>query len=132
MRFTTVVAMAASVLVMAGFASGKAISPTERHGTSPVYQAGGTPVVMNKGRVNWWGRDPAWVDRKGFRGPRDVEKPIGEWNRLECIVRGDTLKVYLNDVLVNEATGITPMAGRMHIQSEGAEIYFRRFELLPL
>lgn len=104
----------------------------EPHGKSPVFEAGGTPVVLNRGRVNWWGRDPGWVDRKGFRGPRDVEKPIGEWNTLECIVRGDTLKVYLNGVLVNEATGLKPMAGRIQIQSEGAEIYFRRFELLPL
>jgi len=104
----------------------------ETQEVSRVYEAGGTPVVLNRGRVNWWGRDPAWVDRKGFRGPRDVEKPIGEWNTLECVVRGDTLKVYLNGVLVNEATGMKPLAGRIQVQSEGAEIFFRRFELLPL
>ena len=104
----------------------------ERQGSSPVYQEGGEPVTLNSGRANWWGRDPAWTDTKDFRGAKDVEKPVGEWNTIECIAKGDTLKVLLNGVLVNEAFGLKPTAGRIQIQSEGAETFFRRVELLPL
>ncbi|MFM1920714.1 MAG: hypothetical protein RLZZ303_2348 [Candidatus Hydrogenedentota bacterium] len=104
----------------------------ERQGNSPVYQKGGTPVTLNSGRANWWGRDPAWTDTVDFRDAKDVEKPVGEWNTIECIAKGDTLKVLLNGVLVNEAFGLKPTAGRIQIQSEGAETFFRRVELLPL
>lgn len=104
----------------------------QRQGSSPVFEPGGQPATLNSGRVNWWGRDPQWADRKDFRGARDVEHPRGEWNTLECLVHGDTLKVWLNGKLVNEASGVKPAAGRIQIQSEGAEIFFRRFDLLPL
>jgi hypothetical protein len=103
-----------------------------RHGDSPVYEAGGAPVTIDRGRINWWGRDPAWKDVLGFRGPRDVEAPVGDWNQLVCVARGDTLEVRLNGVVVNRATRVRPTAGRIQIQSEGAEVFFRRIELLPL
>lgn len=39
---------------------------------------------------------------------------------------------YLNGALVNMADNVVPTAGRIQIQSEGAEIQFRRIELFPL
>lgn len=104
----------------------------EKQGSSPVFQPGGKPETLHSGRANWWGRDPAWEDVIDFRGSRDVEHPVGQWNRLECIARGDTVRILLNGVLVNEAFHVKPKAGRLQIQSEGAEIFFRRFELHPL
>ena len=104
----------------------------EPQGSSPLYQPGGKPVTINSGRANWWGRDPAWTDTIDFRGAKDVEHPVGQWNRLECILRGDTIKVLLNGVVVNEAHGLKPTQGRIQIQSEGAEMFVRRFELHPL
>jgi hypothetical protein len=104
----------------------------ERHGKTPVYEEGGTPVTVNRGRINWWGRDPGWKDALGFRGAKDLEKPVGEWNRLEAIARGDTVEVVLNGVVVNKAIHVKPSAGRIQIQNEGAEIHFRRIDLLPL
>ncbi len=104
----------------------------EKQGSSPVYQPGGEPETLNSGRANWWGRDPDWEDVIDFRGKRDVEHPVGQWNRLECIARGDTVRIVLNGVLVNEAFDMKPRAGRIQIQSEGAEIFFRRFDLHPL
>jgi hypothetical protein len=97
-----------------------------------VYQPDGKPTTIHKGRVNWFGRDPGWRDVKGFRGKRDVEKPVGEWNRLECIADGQTIIVILNGVTVNRAIDVRPQKGRIQIQSEGAEIFFRRFDLIPL
>jgi len=104
----------------------------EKQGGSVVFQPGGSPVTIREGRVNWFGRDPEWRDVIGFRGEQDVEKPRGEWNRLECIAEGDKLTYILNGVLVNKAEQVRPSSGRIQIQSEGAEIYFRKIDLLPL
>ncbi|MCX5771027.1 MAG: ThuA domain-containing protein, partial [Candidatus Hydrogenedentes bacterium] len=80
----------------------------EKQGDCAVYQAGGKPVTINKGRVNWWGRDPGWKDVKGFRGARDVEKPVGEWNRYECIADGSRMTLILNGVVMNECFDVRP------------------------
>ena len=104
----------------------------EPQGDCPVYQPGGKPVTMHKGRVNWFGRDPEWKDEKGFRGKKDVEKPIGEWNRYECIADGDKLTVILNGVVVNECADVRPHKGRIQIQSEAAEVFVRRVDVIPL
>ena len=97
-----------------------------------VYQPGGKPATINGGRINWFGRDPGWKDAKGFRGPKDAEKPVGEWNTYECIANGNTIKLILNGVTVNECFDVKPSKGRIQIQSEGAEIFFRRFDVEPL
>lgn len=105
----------------------------EKQGNSFVFQPqGGHTVTVNENRINWFGRDPDWKDELDFRGKNDVEKPVGEWNLLECEVKGDEIAVYLNGVLVNKATDVKPSRGRIQIQSEGAEIFFKRVELLPL
>ncbi|HNR32164.1 MAG TPA: DUF1080 domain-containing protein [Candidatus Hydrogenedentes bacterium] len=104
----------------------------EMQGQSHVYQPDGAPVTVHSGRINWWGRDAGWRDEKGFRGARDVEKPVGEWNLLECIARGGAITVRLNGVEVNRAVDCRPRQGRIQVQSEGAEIFFRRIELTPL
>ncbi len=83
-------------------------------------------------RINWRDRDPDWADVKGYRGAKDVENPVGEWNRLEAICKGNTIHVYLNGELVNIATDCNPSAGYIGIQSEFAQCYVRRYELFPL
>lgn len=104
----------------------------EMHGSSPVYEPGGAPVTLHKGRLNWWGRDPEWQDVLGFRGPRDVERPLGEWNRYECIADGSRLKLVLNGEVVNECYDVRPSKGRIQIQSESAEVFVRRMDLTPV
>lgn len=93
------------------------------------YQEGGLPVVLNKGRLNWYARDENWQDVIGFKGKHDIEKPMGEWNTLECVANGNEIIVYLNGVLVNRAREVRPTKGRIQIQSEGAEIFFRNINL---
>ena len=91
----------------------------------------GTEKTMERGRFDWFGRDPDWKDRLGYRGPRDVEKPFGEWNRQEVIARRDTLTNIVNGVVVNKGYRVYPTAGKIQLQSEGAEIYYRRVEIGP-
>lgn len=105
---------------------------SEKQGESWLFSPDGAPTLVKDIRVNWWGRDPKWEDVKGFRGEKDVEKPIGEWNRLEVIADGGKITVLLNGIVVNRAVDCTPKKGRLQIQSEGAEIFFRRVELTPL
>jgi hypothetical protein len=50
---------------------------------------------------------------------------------LECVVKDGEIKVFLNGALVNRATDVKPGKGRIQIQSESAEIFFRRVDLLP-
>jgi hypothetical protein len=96
------------------------------------YDKGGEPVTQNAGRINWWGRDPAWKDVLGFRGSRDVEKPPGQWNRMEVICDGDTITNIVNGYVVNAGTESSLTQGKILLQSEGAEIFFRKVEVRPL
>lgn len=98
-----------------------------------VYDPTGTPRVFRNGdRINWSGRDPDWVDRLGYRGAREVEKPAGEWNRLEVLVERDRITNTLNGVVVNVGTAPSYTRGKIIVQSEGAELFVRRIELQPL
>ncbi len=96
------------------------------------YQKGGLPKTLRRGRFNWWGRDPGWKNVLWFRGANDVEKPQGEWNRMEIVCDGDAITCILNGVLVNAARGSSLTSGKILLQSEGAEIFFRRVEVRPL
>ena len=107
------------------------VEPEKQNG-SYRFSPAGKPVTVNGGRINWLGRDAGWKDVKGFRGSDDVEKPVGKWNRLECIARGNEIMVYLNGTLVNRAMNVKPQKGKIQIQSEGAEIMVRKIALTPL
>ncbi|BDC52921.1 hypothetical protein F183_A52360 [Bryobacterales bacterium F-183] len=96
------------------------------------WQKGGTPVRKDAGRFNWYARDVNWKDQVNFRGAQDVEKPVGQWNRFEIICDGATVKAILNGKLVNEGYSATFTSGKIQFESEGAEIWIRRVELLPL
>jgi hypothetical protein len=56
----------------------------KKPGGGNVYMPGGQPLTINKGRVDWFARDPNWKDVLGFRGEKDVEKEVGKWNRMYC------------------------------------------------
>ena len=103
-----------------------------KQGSSYVYQSSGNMVTINSGRINWFARDPEWKDIKGFRGAKDIEKPVGKWNKIECIVKDREILIYLNGTLVNHAVDVQPQKGRIQIQSEGAEIFFKRIVLNKL
>lgn len=101
----------------------------EKQGSSYVYKPGGEMVTINSGRINWYARDPGWKDVKGFRGVNDIEKPVGKWNKLECVVKNREIHIYLNGTLVNHAVDVKPYKGRIQIQSEGAEIFIKQVRI---
>jgi len=104
----------------------------ELRGKEHWYKPGAPPVTKKSGRFNWLDRDPEWKDVKGFRGKKDVEKPVGEWNVVECICDGDTITNIVNGKVVNVGTKASHTFGKLQFQSEGAELYFRKIELRPL
>lgn len=83
-------------------------------------------------RINWWGRDPDWKDVIGFRGPQDVESPVGDWTRLEMVVEPHRITNIVNGRVVNVALNPSLTRGKILIQSEGAEMFVRRVDLMPL
>lgn len=97
-----------------------------------VWHKGGEKRVFERGRVNWFGRDPDWKDVVDFRGKDDIESPGQEWTRMDVICEGDKITNIVNGVVVNQAFDVTPAAGKIQIQTELAEIFFRRIELYPI
>lgn len=96
------------------------------------WRKNGKRITLDRGgRINWFGKDPAWKDVLDFRGKRDIEGPAGAWTRVECICAGDRITVLVNGTVVNEATHVHPGEGPILLQCEGSEIFFRRFELQP-
>lgn len=86
----------------------------------------------NRKRINWYGRDPDWADKLGFRGPHDLDSPDGQWTRFDVICDGGRIEVFVNGTKANEAFDATPNYGRLQLQTELAEIFVRRWELWPL
>jgi hypothetical protein len=103
----------------------------------PVWKKGGEPRRFVLGapganRANAFYRDLDAVRAKGFRGANDPDTPGQGWTRVEIIADGNKLTHIVNGITVLEATEVTPTSGRIQIQAEQAEIYYRRIELLPL
>ena len=130
---------AGDILPVLGYdESGAAIRPTvtattrkDRDGET-VLDAKGTTGTFSGGRINWWGRSEDWADELGFRGAQDVETAGLGWTHIEAVVDGSNLTYFVNGQRVNAATHSSFTSGKIMIQSEGAEIYFRRLELQPL
>lgn len=119
-------------ILVGGKGKPKITATVKQIGKQWYYDPKGETKEFTGGRINWWGRDPEWKDVKGFRGKQDVEKVAGEWNTLECICDGDKITNILNGVVVNAGTKASHTKGKILFQSEGAEVHFRKIDLLPL
>lgn len=96
------------------------------------WKKGGMPTVYS-GKQFWWSlHDPDFKELIDTRGKNDVESPLGEWTRVECICAGNRITVVINGTTVNECYDVFPAAGKITLQTEGFEILFRKFELHPL
>lgn len=81
---------------------------------------------------------PAWNVEHGV----DAEKPVGEWNRIDLYVLGDKAIHAVNGVPVMVIDGLsvigadgarTPLTrGKIQLQSEGAETFFRNISVEPI
>ncbi len=98
----------------------------------PRWKKGGEAREFTRGQL-WWNKHE--VDFKELidtRGKDDVDSPLGEWTRMEVICAGDRMTVIVNGHTVNECYDVHPAAGKILLQSEGFEVYFRNVELKPL
>lgn len=72
--------------------------------------------------------EQAWGMKHIFR-TADFENPKGEWNTIEIIANGNEIEHYVNGHLVNSAINPSVGAGRILLQSEGAEVYYKSVEI---
>lgn len=87
-------------------------------------------------------RRPRSKDQVFGGGPKDArrilnltdssEKPPGQWNHMRIECRDRTVKVWVNDDLVNDGFNASTDHGKIAVQAEGAEVEFRRLDLTPL
>lgn len=90
-----------------------------------IWCVGGAEVTSENKSAQEWGM------KRVYR-TQDFERPHGEWNTIEIVARGDTIEHYVNGHLVNRATRTNVRRGKILLQSEGAEIFYRTVELTPL
>lgn len=108
--------------------------------------------MMHENAGDFWCivEDITVPDMESRRGPKDEwgitegkkrrifnltdgsEKPVGEWNTMiiECL--HNSVKVWVNDDLVNYGFNATADKGRIALQAEGSEVEFRKVQLTPI
>lgn len=70
--------------------------------------------------------------RKIERLVQNVEKPVGEWNKMVVECKNDEVIVWVNDILVNHGYKCTASSGQIALQAEGSEVEFRKVSLTKL
>lgn len=61
-----------------------------------------------------------------------LEKPIGEWNEMVITCKGASIELAVNGTKVNAGTECSFTKGKIALQSEGAEVWFKDVVLKPL
>lgn len=92
----------------------------------------GQPTVY-AGKQFWWSKhQPFFEELIDTRGKDDVASPLGEWTTVECICHGSRITIKINGETVNECYDAQPAAGKILLQAEGHEAFFRNLEIRPL
>ena len=60
---------------------------------------------------------------------KKARKAVGEWNTMEIVVKGGTIRASIIGTLISTVTEYEPKEGRIGFQSEGAEISWRNLSL---
>ena len=60
------------------------------------------------------------------------EHAVGEWNDYEIIVDEGDITLMVNGEVLNQASDAEVIAGKICLQSEGAEIHFRNIHIVHL
>ena len=63
---------------------------------------------------------------------QELEFKAGKWNTLEVISVGGRLQVLVNGKATVDAINVMPNRGKIVLQSNGAEIFFRRLDVYPI
>ena len=107
---------------------------------------------MNKNAGDFWciGENIVVPDMETRRGPKanwgttdgkerrvknltdNSEKPVGEWNSMtvECV--GNSIKVWVNNDLVNYGFNATASKGNIALQAEGSEVEYLKVVITPV
>lgn len=95
------------------------------------YRVGGREVDIVNGTPTW-----------NVEAATDAERPVGEWNTLDLYVVGDRAVHVVNGVPVAAVRALATIApdgsrrplthGRIQLQSEGAETWFRAITVEPI
>lgn len=96
------------------------------------FRFGGRAIDLhNNGNPDW-----------NVENARDAEKPVGEWNRLDLYAVGDRAVFVVNGVPVMALNSLAEVGpdgkrvalthGRIQLQSEGAETFFRNIRVEPI
>jgi hypothetical protein len=122
----------------------------QEHDMGDLYALGAQITVNATHQDGRWLYDPAGVPTLFVQKPPvgnrcvklgDPEKPNGEWNTLDLYCVGDESVHVVNGIVVmrlqqsQRLDGPAPApltAGRISLQTEGAEVYFRNVEVTPL
>ena len=88
-------------------------------------------MEKRRGPKDKWGTTEG-RERRIINLTDDSEKPAGEWNTMtiECV--DNSVKVWVNDTLVNSGFDCTANKGQIALQAEGSEVEFRKVELTPI
>jgi hypothetical protein len=62
----------------------------------------------------------------------DAERPRGEWNTVEVISENGKFRFIVNGKVVNEGEYLSVTSGRILLQSEGAELFYRNIRIREL
>lgn len=89
--------------------------------------------TVYSGKQFWWSRHQLFFEELiDTRGRDDVASPLGEWTRVDCLCQGSKITIKINGTTVNECFDANPAAGKILLQSEGHEVFFRNMEIRPL
>jgi 3-keto-disaccharide hydrolase len=88
-------------------------------------------MEKRRGPQNEWGVSEG-KKRRIMNLTDSSEKPLGQWNTMIIECKGNTIKVWVNDDLVNDGKNATASKGQIALQAEGSEVEFRKVEMTPL
>lgn len=98
----------------------------------PRWSPSGTKTVFTNRQLWWNNHEAGFEELLDTRGKSDVDSPLGDWTKIECVCEKDTIAVIVNGTTVNKAYEVTPAAGRILLQCEGFELFVRNFVIKPL
>jgi hypothetical protein len=76
--------------------------------------------------------DASRTNGRNTRKLASAENPVGEWNEYEIVVDHGNVTLWVNGRMLNSATEVEEIAGKIGLQSEGSEIHFRNIRLTPI
>ena len=88
-------------------------------------------MEKRRGDKKNWGTTEGKL-RRVFNLTDGSEKPVGDWNTMVIECYKNTIKVWVNDDLVNDGFDCTAAEGQVAVQAEGAEVEFRKIELTAI